>query len=170
MERIHKVILGVLAALIAVMVAAVIIVALTRGGDGDSADTTPTFVPPLFDESAESGAPEITDETLGYGTLALKEGFVVHVCDIPVIDDDGTVEVYFTSDANNTVWVRLLVLTEDGRQLGSTGLLRPNEYVKSVKLSETPAAGESIMYKVLSYEPDTYYSMGSASVKVTVGG
>lgn len=171
METIHKRILGVLAAVFVLLAVAVTVVYFTQDRTPNT-DNTPSFTPPLFDGSAQSGDPssEITEDMI-YVPFALKEGFVVSLCAAPMVQDGGdgtTATFYFTADAGNTVWVRLLVLTEDGREIGSTGILKPGTYVKTVALTENPGAGTNVLLKVLSYEPDTYYSMGSASVKVTL--
>lgn len=54
--------------------------------------------------------------------------------------------------------------------MGETGLLKPGEYVKTVTLTKTLAAGENIKLKIMGYEPETYESAGSVSLNVTVGG
>lgn len=159
MEKIHKIILGVLSALVIVAIIATAIVAVNRGNN--------KFTPPSFDKAAVSGMPEVTDETLGYGVLALKEGFITMLCGNPIVEN-GEAVVYFTADEGNTVWVRLALMTEDGELLGSTGLLKAGEYVRSVELSKKITEDMPIVFKILSYEPDTYYSQGSANVNATL--
>ena len=160
MERIHKIILGVLGGIVIIGIIVTIVVAANRGNYNK-------FTPPPFDETAVSGMPEIEDQTLGYGVLALKEGFVMYACSAPVVEN-GEAVVYFTAEENNTVWVRLILLTEDGEQLGSTGLLKAGEYVRSIKLSRDIDEDMPIIMKFISYEPETYYSQGTASVNVTL--
>ena len=158
MERIHKIILGVLSGLVVIGIIVTVIVAVNRGNSNK-------FTPPPFDETAVSGTPVIEDETLGYGALALKEGFVMMACSSPVVEN-GEAVVYFTADADNTVWLRLIILTEDGEQLGTTGLLKAGEYVRSIKLSRKIEEDTPVVLKFISYEPDTYYSQGTVSVNV----
>ena len=158
MEKIHKIILGVLSGILVVGIIVTVIVAMTRGNSNN-------FTPPPFDKAAVSGTPEIEDESLAYGVLALKEGFVMWACANPVIED-GEAVVYFTADAENTGWVRRILMTEDGEQLGSTGLLKAGEYVRSIALSQEITEDMPIVMKFLSYEPKTYYSQGSADVSV----
>lgn len=159
MEKIHKIILGVLSGILIVGIIATGIVAATRGNK--------KFTPPPFDKAAVSGVPEVEDESLGYATLALREGFIMHACSNPIVEN-GEAVVYFTADENNTVWVRLILMTEDGEQLGSTGLLRAGEYVRSITLSREISEDMPIVMKFLSYEPETYYSQGSVDVNVTL--
>ena len=61
---------------------------------------------------------------------------------------------------------RIILLDETGAELGSSGLLKPGEYVQSVALERIPPKSSSILAKILSYEPQTYYSMGSASAEI----
>lgn len=157
MERVHKVILGVLAGILAVCIGVTVYLACTRG----------KFTPPPFDEAAVSGMPQVEDATLGYGYLALKDGFVILTCANPAVED-GNAVVYFTADAENTVWVRLVLLDENGEELGSTGLLHPGEYVRTIPLTREISEDTSIQLKILSYEPDTYYSMGAVAVDATL--
>lgn len=160
MDRTHKRILIAVAVLLVLAVAVTVAVGVRKGA----------FNPPSHDENAVSGAPGGLAEELKYSTLAMKDGFVVSVSASPTLDENGQLEAYFTADAGNTVNVRLMVLTEDGEELGSTGLLQPGEYVRSVALTTQPAPGDTIAYRILSYEPDTYYSAGSAMAIVIVRG
>ena len=159
MERIHKLILGVLSGILIIGIIATVIVAVNRGNN--------KFTPPPFDKTAVSGMPEVEDQSLGYGVLALKEGYVIMVCGNPVVED-GKAVVYFTAEGANTVWVRLVLMTEDGEQLGSSGLLKAGEYVRTIELSREINEDMPIVMKFLSYEPDTYYSQGSADVNATL--
>ncbi len=56
---------------------------------------------------------------------------------------------------------------ENGKLLGETGLIKPGEYVKSVKLNESPEAGSDIRLRIVAYEPETYYSAGSVVLNTT---
>ena len=161
MEKTEKRILAIVAAIFVVLSVAAAIVAVKHPPKSG------TFVPPPFDENAIVGTPTDADES--YSKLEMKEGLVVWICGNPKLADGG-VELYFTADDANTCYVRLLVFTEDGKQIGSTGLLRPGEYVKLVSLDKHLKDGDSLVLKFLSYEPETYYSLGSASAKILVRG
>lgn len=158
----HKRIIAIAAALLAAVGAAAIFVAANRSTGRDG------FTPPPLEENAVAGTPGDLDEALHYGTLAVSDDFSVSLCGSPTVDSDGQALLYFTSGENNAFFVRLLVLSEKGRQLGATGLLRAGEYVASVRLDPPPKDGETLTLKILSYEPDTYYSMGSASARVAI--
>ena len=57
------------------------------------------------------------------------------------------------------------LLDAKGNLLGETGVLRPGEYVEFVSLTSLPKKAE-VVARILTYEPDTYYSMGSASAEI----
>lgn len=157
----HKRIIVIVAVLLAAVTAAAIYIAARFPGQAG-------FTPPPFEENAVAGRPGDLNEALLYSPLALSDVFFVSLCASPTVDRDGQALLYFTSNENNAFFVRLLVLSEEGRQLGATGLLRAGEYVASVLLDPPPEDGEALTLKILSYEPDTYYSMGTASARVTI--
>ena len=123
------------------------------------------FVPPAFDENVLTGTPAESLEHVGYGTLNLNEQAKVAMC-ANVLVQDGTAQVYFTSPGENTAWLRLQLMDEKGNLLGQTGLLRPGTYVEGVSLTSVPKKTGLVMARILIYEPETYYSLGSASVQV----
>ena len=147
--------LGVLAAL----AAALLIVLLAQEDEIIVND----FVPPAFDSAAVSGLPVGIDTTT-YGTLILADGIAVSLYSAPTVTDE-TAQVFFASHASNTAWVRLRLLDAQGDLLGETGLLRPGEYVESLILQTMPKS-KQVTAKILTYQPDTYYSMGSATAQL----
>ena len=145
-------------------IAAVIIMILSlvlTGGKTEPAE----FVPPKFDPAAQSGMPEVADKSW---TQLYRDGmsFSAHVCG-KVIVNDGSADVFFTNDEGNDVWLKLRILDENDNILAETGLLKPNEYVKSVSFTKIPKSGAKIKLKVMAYEPDTYYSAGSVTMNTT---
>ncbi len=125
------------------------------------------FTPPPFEENARIGMPEIADESW---TRIYQDGmsFSAHLCGNLVIKDDAA-DLYFTNDIGNNVWLKLRVIDEDGNILAETGLLKPNEYVQSVKF-DAVVPSTKLKLKIMAYEPNTYYSAGSIALtpKVTV--
>jgi hypothetical protein len=118
------------------------------------------FVPPEFDSSAEAGTPDVP-EGLGY-TEIYQEGmeFRAYVCGRVVVQNRQT-DLFFTNDGGNTVWMKLRILDEKGNILGETGIIKPGEYVRTVRLQDMPSDGSPIQLKIMTYEPDTYYSEGA---------
>ena len=131
--------------------------------------TVGEFVPPAFDSAAVIGTPEVP-EGLGYSS-PYQDGMAYRFSACGNVKLDGKkATVYLTSNAENKVYIKLRVLDADGNSLGETGLIKPGEYVKDVELSKVLAAGTSIKLKIMSYEPETYMSMGSAVLNTKIGG
>lgn len=125
------------------------------------------FVPPSFDEAAQTGIPVVPDG-LGWQELDAT-AFKVSVCG-KIIPNGVSADVWLTNPENNTVWLKLRVLDKNGTILGETGLIRPGEYVQTVTLDTMPKAGTSIVLKLMSYQPDTYYSEGAVTLDTTISG
>ena len=121
------------------------------------------FESPPFDTNAVTGEPSVS-ETLGYSVL-YQEGmsFKVGICGNVRISK-STADVYFTNVSDNDLWLKLRVLNSEGDIIGESGLIKPGEYLKSVELSSSVTASERITLKVMSYEPDTYYSLGAITL------
>lgn len=140
---------------------AVMIAVLVFGGKTEQTD----FTPPSFDPSAVQGVPDVPDG-LGYGELDAK-AFKASVCGAVILNGD-TADVWLTNPEENTVWLKLRVSDAQGNTLGETGLIKPGEYVQSVAFSTPPEDGGAVTLKLMAYEPETYYSGGSISLKTTV--
>ena len=141
----------------------VLSLALT-GGKSEQAE----FVPPPFETAAESGMPDATDESW---TQIYRDGmnFSAHICG-KVILNGNAADVYFTNDDSNGVWLKLRILDGEDNILAETGLLKPNEYVRTVTFDTIPENKAAIRLKIMAYEPDTYYSSGAVMLNTTVGG
>lgn len=125
------------------------------------------FIPPSFDENAVQGSPDVPED-LGWGEVDAQV-YKVSICGVVTVED-GKADVWFTNPESNTVWLKLRVLDADGNTLGETGLIRPGEYVQSVVFEIIPEIGDSIGLKLMAYEPETYYSAGSATLNTIVKG
>ena len=131
------------------------------------AEEKPQFVPPAFDPAAVAGDHGVAEGTNGYSVLDARGVYKVGVCGVVKIVENKA-DVWFTSPAENTVWLKLRVQDKQtGKILGETGLIKPGEYVQSITFFEAPAAGTSIVLRVMSYEPDTYYSKGEVTLNTT---
>ncbi len=153
MNRMSKTWIPILSVL-CVLSAVVMVIALCQ------TPKAPEFVPPEFDSEAIAGTPDAPKE-LGWSELHHdKMSFRVGLCGNVVLND-GTADVYFSSAENNEVWLKLRVLDENGNILCETGLIKPNEYIKSIRLDTALPDGSKIRLKIMAYEPETYYSAGS---------
>lgn len=154
---------GVLPALAALCAVAVIgmIFALTAAPGGSEG----AFTPPPFEPAAEVGTPQVPREA-GYGELDAKAFRFSAAGELTA--QNGEVEVWLTNPAENTVWLKARLLDEQGNILGESGLLRPGEYLRTVRLDTVPQSTAPIALKIMAYEPETYYSVGSAVLKTTL--
>ena len=123
------------------------------------------FTPPPFDEAAIEGVPTLT-EADGYLPIDAQV-FRFSICGELTLAD-GKTDVWLTNDAQNAVWLKVKLLDMEGNELGETGLIRPGEYVQSLSLAAPPEATTDVALAIMSYEPDTYYSMGSVSLYTTL--
>lgn len=121
------------------------------------------FVPPEFDSGAAVGAPSVPND-MGYLEV-YKEGmsFNAFVCG-EVNIKDGKADIYFTNPEKNTLWMKLRIFDENGKVIAETGLIKPNEYLKTVSFDTVPKNNSKITMKIMTYEPNTYYSGGAVSL------
>lgn len=129
------------------------------------------FVAPPFDSGAIEGVPVVGDG-LGWSEIETPE-YKLSVCGVLVLPEttkgNGVkADVWFTNPDANEVWLKLRVLDSDGGVLGETGLLKPGEFVQSIELWSLPAEGDAVVFKVMAYQPETYYSEGSVGLKAAV--
>lgn len=164
----------IIAAAVCIIAVAAMIAALVAGKDPEdekssggsvSAVQTAEFTPPEFDAAAQKGTPDVPDD-LGYSEID-AQAYTFWVCG-KVICENGSAEIYLTNPDSSSVWLKVRVLDGNDRVLGETGLIKQGEYVQSVSLENIPTDGADIKLKVMSYEPDTYYSMGAASLNTTI--
>ncbi len=127
----------------------------------------PKFIPPEFDKSAISGDINVPKE-LGWSEL-YQDGmnFKVGICGNLIAKNDEA-EVYFYNNENNNVWLKLRVLDETNNIIGETGLIKPSEYIQSIKFNSKINNGDKIKLKIMAYEPETYYSEGSIVLNTTI--
>ena len=130
------------------------------------------FVPPEFDAGAAEGAPDISDpETDTYRVdyqKIYRDGmtFSAFICG-EVNISDGKADVYFTNPEENTLWMKLRVFDEQGNVIAETGIIKPYEYLKTITFDTIPENGTKITMKIMTYEPETYYSGGAVSLATT---
>lgn len=128
-------------------------------------NTSPGFTPPPFDPAAQVGTPAVPAE-LGYGQLD-AQAFRASLCGV-LKPAEGTLDIWLTNPAENSVWLKLRLMDSRGNLLGETGLLRPGEYVRQISLSSAPEPGSTVILKLMAYEPDTYHSAGSITLTTSI--
>ena len=152
----------VVTTVICVLSVIMMIVALTISrGNTETAE----FIPPPFEEKAVVGIPIVPDD-LGWNEVDAQV-YKASICGKIIIEDD-TADVWLTNPESNTVWLKLRILDADGNILGETGIIRPGEYVQTVEFDMVPEDGAEIGLKLMAYQPETYYSEGSATLNTRV--
>ncbi len=165
MKGIQKAILPILAGLCLIsMIVMIVVLCLPR-------ENKAPFVPPAFESSATEGTPK-APENLGWQELH-QEGmpFKVGMCG-KVLIQDNKADLYFTNTKTNEVWMKLRIFDSKGNVVAETGLIKPGEYLKTVSFTKTLTHGETLRLKVMTYEPETYYSAGSITLNTNaiIGG
>lgn len=121
------------------------------------------FTPPPFDDKAINGEPTVPDG-LGYNIL-YREGMSFQVGLCGKVNVVGNIaDIYLTNVSENAVWLKARFYDAGGNIIGESGLIRPGEYLKSVTLDFIPGELDGINVKVMSYEPDTYQSLGAITL------
>lgn len=130
-------------------------------------DGSRSFSPPPFEENAVRGVPDVSED-LGWGEIDTQV-FQASVCGV-IVPNGNTADVWFTNPESNSVWMKLRISDSEGNIIGETGIIRPGEYVKEIIFTDVPQEGDTIILKLMAYEPETYYSAGSAALTTTVTG
>lgn len=162
MDKQQKRILTIMALLCAAVLVTVCVLFALR-----SKPIRQDFTPPPFEPQALTGIPPEMESEASYGRMTVNPGFSFCLCAKPTLTDHA-LSLYVTAPEDNTVWILARIYDEAGILLGQSGLLRPGEYCEAIALSAIPPQGATLTVKVLSYEPDTYYSRGSAQAILTV--
>ena len=157
MEKKQKIVLIAVGLLVLVLMIAVIAVA-TRQIQPIRGE----FTPPPFEQNVLVGMPE--EPLPQYGKMTVSEDFAFCMTATPTLTGND-LALYVASPATHTVWMLVRIYDDAGNLLGQSGLIKPGEYLPSVLLSTLPTE-KKITARVLSYEPETYYSRGSASAEL----
>lgn len=126
------------------------------------------FTPPDFDENAAIGVPEVPEE---YGWSEIYQdgiSFKVGICKAIIANNNGQSDVYLYNNENNNVWLKLRIFDDNGKMLSESGLIKPGEYVKTIKFNEPVNNGQKVKLKIMSYQPKTYYSEGSIILNTNI--
>ncbi len=152
-------------AVIALLIVAIILVGVALSKIDKTPEKLP-FTPPPFDDRAVVGEPEVPEE-LGFATIddPSKVPFTLGFCSNLYVNSDNETDIYFTSMASNEgIWFKIRILDASGDVVCETGLIRPGEYLKTIKFNRKMKNAEELTIKVMSYEAETYHSLGSINL------
>ena len=143
-------------------VVAIIIMIVALCVPSNKANEKP-FTPPSFDNDAIEGTPSVPENS-GYKVL-YQDGmsFKVGVCG-KVNVHGKTADIYLTNLEENEVWLKARFYDSNKNVVGESGLIKPGEYLKSVELKKELKASEQYTIKIMSYEPNTYNSLGAVTL------
>ena len=161
MDRKQKIVIGVMAAVLVAVLAAVALSVLP----GLSA--SPSFVPPPRESGAVVGTPA-PEEAADHRVFQVADAFSVGLSGAPAMGENGELLIWFENPPFNTVMLRLRLYNAAGELIGESGLIAPGEYLPALIPTIPVSRGESLSARILSYEPSTYLSHGSASAEIAV--
>lgn len=161
MNGMKKATISILSVLCTISVLLMILVLCNYRKEGE------VFIPPAFDSNAIAGAPEPSQE-LGWSEI-YQDGmnYRVGICG-NIIINNGEADIYFSNMETNAVWLKLRIIDEKNSVIAETGLIKPNEYIKTIRFDDTVKNGEKIKLKIMAYAPETYYSEGSATLNTSI--
>lgn len=123
------------------------------------------YIPPKMDKTSKSGVPKYVEE-LGYEELKMSDDYNISIAGKPRLKDKK-LYVYFTSNESSKYLFKLRIY-KDNTLIKETGLIEPNHYIDKISVGNDLKVGDSITYKVMGYEKDTYYSAGEVELNVRV--
>lgn len=101
-----------------------------------------------------------------YEEIPVKDGYVVGIDTNPHYSE-GRLYLNVTNCEGNTVWFLVRIYQED-KLIAETGIFYPGEFVGDISCDEKIDDSDSILIKILAYEPDTYHSEGVIQISCAV--
>ena len=125
-----------------------------------------TFIEPKFEENITTQMPE----EINYKSQAinLSQNYSIYIDGVPKIENDNLI-INFISLEDNNVWIKVRILNEKRQVVAESGLIKPGEYLKSVKTIENVVKNDKLTYMIIGYEIDTYLSAGTVELNIKVG-
>ena len=128
----------------------------------------PPYKPPAFEVGAVTGTPS-PPESFGYNSVDAAGKFEFMLAGTFYQQEDASLRIYFNNPPQNEVYLMCEVTDSGGATLYKSGLLRPGEYVESLKPARRlENAATPVEVNVYAFEPDTYYSTGTVVLKNTL--
>jgi len=125
------------------------------------------FIIPEMEQNVVEGKPTDIPKEYMYQEAKVNDDYIVYLCAIPTFKDNK-LTLYFTSSEVNKGLIKIKILDSQKNIIGESGLINPNSYIKDIELSKDLDDKEMITIKVMNYEKETYYSLGSIRLTVPV--
>lgn len=125
------------------------------------------FVKPEFDDNAKPISNIEIDEKLQYAEINVEVGYNVGICNNLIMDNEENILIYFSSLKDNNVYLKLRIYDKEQKMLKETGLIKPGEQIEKLKI-ENLKEDKEVIIKIMSYDPETYYSRGTVSLNTKI--
>lgn len=120
---------------------------------------------PHFDKNAIKGIPLI--ENNYYQQIDVTDGYSFKLYNDLSIKNNK-LNLYFTSLDTNKYYLKLRIYDlSNNTIIAETGLLKPGYYLKNIEISNIKSE-KDVIIKVMSYNPDTYFSEGVVNLKSVI--
>lgn len=116
---------------------------------------------PKFESSKLYGAPKVPSEY--QWEIISTNNFCVGLSS-NVYLKGNKINTYFSNPAENDVWLKLRLIDEKGQIHAETGIIKEGEFIESIYLENKESIVGQLDFKVMAYEPETYYSAGSVII------
>ncbi len=116
------------------------------------------FHPPKFDKFAKPFEEAPTD------IIAVTNDYKFYIEGEPILKD-GYLYINFYSLTSEDIYLKVRILENDNI-ISESGLIKSHEYLEKIKYS---SESKRITYLVMSYEKDTYLSMGEVRLHAMLG-
>ena len=121
-------------------------------------NTNTQFIPPVNDAFAISGLPN------GEYTISKLSEYEFGINPHPYIQSDN-IYINLYNGQDNDILMKVRVLKDD-KVVGESGIINPGESIEVVKLDQEVNEQSELIYKIMCYEKETYYSAGSGIVRL----
>lgn len=124
-----------------------------------------TFKKPEFDKNAVENIPS----KLYYQSKIVKvtDNYSLYIEPEPLIKDNSLI-INFISLETNDIWLKVRILKDD-KVVAETGLIKPGQYLEKVQLKKKLDINDEIIYMVMGYEKDSYFSEGTIKLNTRIG-
>lgn len=123
------------------------------------------FIRPNFDKKVSVIPKEIDYES---SVIEIRKGYSIYINSVPTVKDNE-LAVNFVSMDENDIWIKIRILDNNKQIIGESGLVKPGEFLESVKLNRKLKSKEDIIYEIIGYEIDSYLSAGTIRLNTKVG-
>ena len=162
MDKGQKIVVAVLAGILLVALVVLAVVLITREPEVVIAE----FKAPPFEENAVLGVPDGVPDIENYREINMSGNYKFALAGTPMLEENKLF-IHFSSSIDNGAWLLIKVYDMSDNEIGKSGLVRAGEYLESVNVIFDNVV-DSVKVKIVSYEHDTYYSLGTASATLPI--